>query len=165
MSSTFAWCESAKQVDAVLRQLGRPSVDVFVAVWPDAAWQLRKRGVDYVTPEAFYSESALLDNEEAILEEQQQWASIVDAFVCDRVASFAANAFEPARWSLYHLKTFFDEFRLRSYVLSEFFRCGAPGRVVAFAPPAQRTYRSHLGFYESLYALLFPAHARHAGVA
>jgi hypothetical protein len=162
MTSVYAWCESAPQV-RYLRRRRRSEVGVFVAVWPDAAWELKKQRVDYVTPDAFYDESAITAGAETILEAQQRWASEVDEWLATRVAPFREVAFEPTRWSLYHLKALFDQIHLRSHIIREFLRSASPSRVVAFEARAPRFSGRHLGLEESLDAQLWPLQARASG--
>jgi len=159
MRSTYAWCESSAQVRALLRR-GRPSIDVFVAVWPDAAWQLRQSGIAYVTPDRFCSDAVDQDRAEAILQDQVRWAAAVDRWLAGRIPQFQATGFTPATWDLYHLKIFLDELVLRSGIVTDFVHAARPARVVSFAAPEPHLLKSHLGFYESLDALLWPAIAR-----
>lgn len=163
----YLLCESRKQVERalVLRRRGVASFTDIVAVFPDAAWALRERGLRYYRMEDCYREAELVAMAEPALERLVSWSERVDDWLQTQVPAWGAVGFRPARLSGYFLKMFFDNLVMRTYVAARFIERVAPASVAFYGPPASRRLRWHLGFYESLYSLILPVVAARYGVA
>lgn len=156
--TTYAWCESEKQVKQLLERSRSEDLATarFVAVLPEAAWALRERGVIYDRLEDFYCERSLCQLAEPLLAREIEWADSVDTWLQHRLPMWGESGFCPARLTLYYLKIFFDELALRTNVLKSFIDQSKARRIIYYAAPRNSKLEWHVGFNESVYRLLLP---------
>ena len=156
----FVFCETAAHVQVALRRhLSNP-----IAVMPEAAWYLRKHQLKFSTLEIFYSEDELCDLAEPTLEKQIMWRDSVDDWLQDRVSSWREFDFCPTKLTMYFLKMFFDEFRIRTHVFTKFVEACRPEEIVCFESRTPMLQGWNLYPAESVYSELLPVLARRFGI-
>lgn len=97
-------------------QPGISSHAVLVAVNPDAAWEIQKRGIEYVTLDD-YQTFPPTEKMESLLDGQIRWAQNVDNFLRENIPCFEDTDFNPAQNYLLQLKNSWDTFIQRAEIL------------------------------------------------
>lgn len=162
--ATVALCESVDQLDAVQASGWWPDqVQDVMALTPEVAWALQRRGMPYLKLEDFYEESRLSAMGPGVLRAFVEWMDGVDGFVQGLDERLREADFRPIHLHLHFVKVLIDELVLHAFALTQFLEKYGPARLVYFSPsptpPDERLF-----FTETPLGVLMPVVAPTHGV-
>ncbi|MDA2936664.1 hypothetical protein MYX75_00155 [Acidobacteria bacterium AH-259-A15] len=136
----------------------RQKIDCFIAITPDAAWELQERKISFQKCEDFYDESDLTGHSERILNLEEKWTRWVDGYLQRLVPEFQELDFRPAHSYFYFLKILIDELFMVSFII-EHILSSRTSDLIFFKTSRNSDINSDLIFRESLYSQILPLFA------
>ena len=130
---TLIFFEKKADRDLIRKFFSQDRDTCFIALSPEASYELEKKGIVYKTPSAYVSHDDLKELHHSAEEKLNELMEYLDKKIKDYDGRFKENNMTPFFNSAYKFKVFFDNLLIKTFELNKILKEESPDRVVYYS--------------------------------